>query len=96
MSGALNRLDRAIAVGPSEEPVEPFSIEGAEAPFTPENALAAWRDCEMFVASTAHAVAAIAQQLLVHDTLSGDAVSQILRRCDAWEPAASASTALDQ
>lgn len=76
MSGALNRLDRAIAVGPSED-LEPFSIEGAEAPFTPENALAAWRDCEMFVASTAHAVAAIAQQLLVHDTLSGDAVSQI-------------------
>ena len=74
-SGTLNRLDRAIAVGPSED-LAPFSIESAETPFAPENAIAAWRDCEMFVSSTEHAVAAIAQQLLVHDTLRGDVVSE--------------------
>jgi len=86
-SGALNRLDRAIAVGPSED-LEPYSIEGAEIPFVPENAVAAWRDCEMFVASTAHAVDAIAQQLVVHDTLSGDAASRIFDIAMLGRPAA--------
>lgn len=86
-SGTLNRLDRAIAVGPSED-LAPFSIEGAETPFAPENAIAAWRDCEMFVSSTEHAVAAIAQQLLVHDTLSGDVVSEIFDTAMHGRPAA--------
>ena len=87
MSGALNRLDRGIAVGPSED-LEPFSNEGAEIPFVPENAVAAWRDCEMFVASTAHAVDAIAQQLVLHDTLSGDAASKIFDIAMLGRPAA--------
>ena len=87
VSGSLNRLDRAIAVGPSED-LEPFSIEGAEIPFVPENAVEAWRDCEMFVASTAHAVDAIAQQLVVHDTLSGDAASKIFDIATLGSPAA--------
>ena len=86
-SGTLNRLDRAIAVGPSED-LAPFSIEGAETPFAPENAIEAWRDCEMFVSSTEHAVAAIAQQLLVHDTLSGDVVSEIFDTAMHGRPAA--------
>ncbi len=42
----------------------------------------------MFVSSTEHAVAAIAQQLLVHDTLSGDVVSEIFDTTMHGRPAA--------
>jgi len=87
VSGGLSRLDRAIAVGPSED-LEPFSVEGAELPFAPGSAVAVWRDCEMFVASAAHAVAAIAEQLVVHDTLSGDAASGIFDVAMLGRPAA--------
>src|SRR5205823_3924307 len=87
MSGALSRIDRAIAVGPSED-LEPFSVEGAETPFVPQDAVGVWRDCEMFVASTAHAVAALAQQLVVEDTLSGDAASRIFNAAMLDRPSA--------
>ena len=87
ISGALSRIDRAIAVGPSED-LEPFSVEGAEIPFVPQDAVGVWRDCEMFVASTAHAVAALAQQLVVEDTLSGDAASKIFNTAMLDRPSA--------
>lgn len=87
MSGTVSRLDRAIAVGPSED-LEPFSIEGADVPFAPEDAVAVWRDCERFVASTVDAAAAIAQQLVAHDTVSGDDASMIFETVMLDRPAA--------
>jgi hypothetical protein len=87
MSGASSRIDRAIAVGPSED-LEPFSVEGAEIPFAPQDAVGVWRDCEMFVASTAHGIAALAQQLVVEDTLSGDAASKIFNAAMFGRPSA--------
>lgn len=68
--GAVNRLPRGPLFGAGED-LERVRPEGAENSFTPDRAVAFWRDCERFVASVAAVIGAIAPELVRLGSLEG-------------------------
>ena len=54
------------------EDLERISPEATEQPFTANDAIIFWRDCERFVASITPAIDAIAELLLMRGRLQGD------------------------
>ena len=75
-SGRRTRLPRAGFVGQGED-LERISPEATEQPFTANDAIIFWRDCERFVASITPAIDAIAELLVTRGHLQGDEAAEL-------------------